>query len=74
LFDIEEFNKRINSDKEKSLNIRKDIKFSLFISHLNYTNNEITGNCTIEDLSKYFYNIYLSSNKYGITDTIRGNK
>lgn len=74
LFDIEEFNKRINSDKEKSLNIRKDIKFSLFISHLNYTNNEIAGNCTIKDLSKYFYNIYLSSNKYGITDTIRGNK
>ena len=45
-------------------NMRDDVKFSIFISHLNYTNNEICGNCTINDLAKMVDKVYLSNSKY----------
>ena len=70
LFDKDEFFNRVESDRQTVIskcNISKwknDFKFSLFVSHLNYTNNEIAGNCTLKELSRYFNKLYLSNTKY----------
>ena len=63
-FDITEFASRVNRDMNFARNMRDDVKFSIFISHLNYTNNEICGNCTINDLAKMVDKVYLSNSKY----------
>ena len=63
-FDKEEFLNRVKKDICAARENKGDTKFSLFISHLNYTNNDIFGNCTIRELSNYFDRIYLSSSKY----------
>lgn len=41
-----------------------DVKFSVFISHLNYTNGDLAGDCTIKDISSLFSKIYLSNTKF----------
>ena len=63
-FDIKEFSRRINRDMCLAKKIRPDVTFSLLISHLNYTDNEICGNCSINDLSKMVDKVYLSNSKY----------
>ena len=63
-FDIAEFSKRVNRDMSLAKSIRPDAKFSIFISHLNYTDNEIRGNCTIDDLAKMVDKVYLSNSKH----------
>jgi adenylosuccinate synthase len=40
------------------------VKTSIFVSHLNYTDGEIFGDCTIDDLAKKFDITYRSSSKY----------
>ena len=64
LFDKDEFLNRVNKDIHMARNNKEDVRVSLFISHLNYTGNEIFGNCTIAELSKHFDKVYLSSSKY----------
>ena len=40
------------------------VKTSIFVSHLNYTDGEIFGDCAIDDLAKKFDITYRSSSKY----------
>ena len=40
------------------------VKTSIFVSHLNYTDGDIFGDCTINDLTKKFDITYRSSSKY----------
>lgn len=63
-FDIKEFLSRVLKDKETVAAIRPDLKTSLLITHLNYTNGDMAGNCTIKDLAKHFDKIYLSHTKF----------
>ena len=63
-FEKGEFFRRINKDKEASKAVRGDIKFTLFVTHLNYTNGDIAGNTTLEELGKSFDGMYLSDTKY----------
>jgi len=63
-FDYEEFYKRIAHDKSQAKSTNTNVKFSGFITHLNYTNQEIFGNCTVRDVARNFDNIYLSNTKY----------
>lgn len=71
-FDKEEFFNRINADKFKAKIANKRTKFSLFISHLNYTNHDFCGNASYHDLSfrKNFDTIYLSDTPYANDVTI----
>lgn len=60
----EEFLKRVKADMKDSSTIRTDLKFSLLITHLNYTENKIAGNCSLNDLVSVFDNVYLSRTPY----------
>lgn len=62
-FDINEFLSRVQSDISTSKNIVPNLKTSLLITHLNYT-NDIAGDCTIKDLVPYFDKVYRSYSKY----------
>ena len=62
-FDINEFLSRVQSDISTSKNIVPNLKTSLLITHLNYT-NDIAGDCTIKDLAPYFDKVYRSYSKY----------
>lgn len=62
-FDMDEFLCRVKKDIDSSKSIIPCVTTSLFVSHLNYT-NDIAGNCTINDLKQYFDNIYTSKTKY----------
>lgn len=62
-FDFLEFLSRVQKDMKSAKVIRPDLKTSLFITHLNYT-NDIAGNCTIKDLKEYFDYIYKSNTKF----------
>lgn len=64
LFSNKEFKWRVIQDFHNSWGIKPDITCSIFITHLNYTNNEIAGDTTIDELSKDFDKVYLSSTKY----------
>lgn len=62
-FDKEAFLARVNKDKEIARSIKDDIKFSTFITHLNYTGNEAAW----DNIIKTFDSAYLSYDKYGFT-------
>lgn len=64
VFSQAEFFERVNKDKTNSLMLNSSLKTSIFVSHLNYTNGEIFGNCTLNDLINKFDNKYLSYSKY----------
>lgn len=57
----EEFLKRIS--KDKSNEVSNQIKYSLMITHLNYTKGDLFGDCKINDLCG-FNRLYLSDTKY----------
>jgi adenylosuccinate synthase len=63
LFNKNEFKNRIIKDMSNA-NPLDDVKFSVFISHLNYTNGDLAGDCTIKDISSLFSKIYLSDTKF----------
>ena len=63
-FDYVEFLCRVYVDAAIAKSIISNINTSLLITHLNYTNNDICGNCTIKDLCKDFDSVYLSNTKY----------
>lgn len=63
LFNKNEFKNRIIKDMS-NVNLLDDVKFSVFISHLNYTNGDLAGDCTIKDISSLFSKIYLSDTKF----------
>ena len=61
--------RRINKDLQQTLsmssNMHPDFKHSLAVTHLNYTDGEICGNCTINQLAKGFNRLYTFEDKYG---------
>lgn len=63
MFDITEFLSRVQNDMKSSKAIRPDLKTSVFITHLNYT-NDIAGNCSLQDLKQYFDYTYKSYTKF----------
>ena len=63
-FDFDEFYSRINADITNSKRIKNDIRTSIFVTHLNYTNGDICGNCSIDDLTTKFDRAYMSSSRY----------
>lgn len=71
-FDKQEFFNRINADKFKAKIANRNAKFSLLISHLNYTNHDFCGDASYHDLSfrKNFDIIYLSDTPYAKDITI----
>lgn len=64
LFSQAEFFERVNKDKMNSLKLNSSLKTSIFVSHLNYTDGEIFGDCTLNALINKFDNKYLSYSKY----------
>lgn len=62
LFDKDEMMSRINKDLK---NHTENVKRSLFVTHLNYTGNDIWGNARIQDFKQAFSTIYLSDDMYG---------
>ena len=69
-FDKDEFLHRVTFDMNAALAINPACKFSLFISHLNYTNHDLSGDCSLKELidflkGKYRLNtVYLSDSYY----------
>lgn len=63
-FDFDEFCSRVNADIINSKRIKNDIRTSIFVTHLNYTNGDICGNCSIDDLTTKFDMAYMSSSRY----------
>lgn len=63
LFDEQEFFHRVNNDFNKSRQIRSDIKRSLFLTHLNYTDG-LTGGCEVEKIKLQFDALYYSATKF----------
>ena len=64
VFAQKEFFDRVNKDKTNSLGLNNSLKTSIFVSHLNYTDGEIFGDCTLKFLISKFNNKYLSYSKY----------
>ena len=69
-FEVGEFLERINRDYGKSAKIlpppsKTKLKKSLFVTHLNYTNGDLCGNCGLDDIGSSFDKLYLSSDEYG---------
>lgn len=64
LFVKEEFLNRICKDIDNSCKLMNNILFSIFITHLNYTKNNLSGDCKIDDITHMFNKKYLSSSKY----------
>lgn len=64
LFSQSDFQKRVSNDKESSFSINPLLKTSVFISHLNYTDGEICGDCSLHYLIEQFDKKYLSYSKY----------
>ncbi len=64
LFDKEEFVNRVIDDINRSKQICADCTTSVFVTHLNYTNGELVGNCTLNDITSLFDKAYLSDSKY----------
>lgn len=62
-FDFGEFSRRVLNDISSSRFITPNVKTSLLVSHLNYT-NDIAGNCKISDLKHYFDSIYTSRTRF----------
>lgn len=73
MFDYDEFINRVKADIQRAREKISGIKTSVMITHLNYTDNEIAGNCKIQDLLKHFDNIYLSNTRFS-EDIKRTNK
>lgn len=73
MFDYDEFINRVKADIQRAREKIRGIKTSVMITHLNYTDNEIAGNCKIQDLLKHFDNIYLSNTRFS-EDIKRTNK
>lgn len=69
-FAKDEFLHRVTSDMDTALATNPACKFSLFISHLNYTNYDLSGDCSLKELidflkEKYRLNtVYLSDRYY----------
>ena len=63
-FNKKQFLNRVNKDIEKSKSENPNITVSLLITHLNYTNQDICGDCKIADIKDNFDKIYLSSSRY----------
>jgi adenylosuccinate synthase len=70
-FNREQFLRRINKDIEKSKAENQNITFSLMVTHLNYTKQDICGNCKLADIKDNFDKIYLSSSRYAEDITIK---
>lgn len=63
-FDFNEFYIRVGVDIANSKQIINDVKTSIFVTHLNYTNGDICGNRNVNDLSTMFDKMYISFNQY----------
>ena len=66
-FDFGEFYNRVSADYIDMLlftEISTSIKTSLFVTHLNYTNEDIYGNTSLKRLEVLFENVYVSNSKY----------
>lgn len=63
-FDRDAFFDRVTSDGYVTPKMSKQPHSSVFITHLNYTNNEICGNTTIEELSGSFDKAYIVDGKF----------
>lgn len=72
-FDIEEISERINKDIEHNKSINNDVAYSLFITHLNYTNGYIHGLGNPDDICSIFSKSYLSYDRYGERVEIKRN-
>lgn len=64
LFDKNEFEDRVCADMQKSEQIYANFKSSVFVTHLNYTHDNLMGNCKLDDIEKLFDITYLSGLKY----------
>jgi len=73
LFSLKDFEWRIFEDFHNAWKIKSDIKCSVFITHLNYTNGNIAGDCDISDIIKRFDISYLCDEKYGMYVIKKGN-
>lgn len=68
MFDKGAFDKRVGKDIRETCIFGNDLRRSLFVTHLNYTNNDICdtdGKVTLEDLCSEFGRCYLSYDKFG---------
>lgn len=59
-----EFLYRVLLDFMEARSVIPSVKKSLMVTHLNYTNGDIFGDCKIKDLRKYFDKVYRSYTKY----------
>lgn len=64
-FDKEAFNKRVGKDIKETGIFGSNLNHALFVTHLNYTKNDICGDVSIEDLYANFGHCYLSFDKFG---------
>lgn len=64
LFNKEQFTQRVFADIERAKSVNKNIETSLMVTHLNYTKQDICGDCKLTDLVKYFDTVYLSRSRY----------
>lgn len=62
-FDLDKFKQRIDYD-QRYYWPPYDVKTSVFVTHLNYTDDDIAGDCTIEEIFDLFDGGYVSSTKY----------
>lgn len=74
LFDKIEFTNRITTDTSISKQIYTDYTTSVFVTHLNYTNGDLAGNCTLNDIINMFDKAYLSDSKYSEDVKMEENK
>lgn len=64
-FDIEQFKWRIMYDRRNAwLHRNINTVSSVFVTHLNYTDGEMTGNCTLKEIFDLFKKGYKSYTKY----------
>lgn len=63
-FSKDEFYYRIFEDIMESDALCSKIKRSLMVTHLNYTNGDICGDCSMKDIKKSFRTVYKSNTKF----------
>lgn len=64
VFDMDDLLDRVDKDFEDSKKEPKTTA-SLFVTHLNYTNGDVHGNGSIEELKGHFNKLYLSYDRFG---------
>ena len=64
MFSKDEFYSRVFDDIRMSDTLSSKIKRNLMVTHLNYTNGDISGDCDLKYLSKTFGTVYKSSTKF----------